>query len=138
MRLKKLRGSGGFIMANVTDEQQQKGNLGGPDLFLAPVGRLDSDKISKFFCNTCEKDYVSFMELLVYYYSRERTPILQSIWKVTHYLCMFCLIDVYVSHSFPPLSFHLSTGLTVEILLLCIWTRGGQTKSHRLFNCFCK
>ena len=57
MRLKKLRGSGGFIMANVTDEQQQKGNLGGPDLFLAPVGRLDSDKISKFFCNTCEKDY---------------------------------------------------------------------------------
>jgi sporulation protein YlmC with PRC-barrel domain len=57
MRLKKLRGSGGFIMANVTDEQQQKGNLGGPDLFLAPIGRLDSDKISKFFCNTCEKDY---------------------------------------------------------------------------------
>ncbi len=57
MRLKKLRGSGGFIMANVTEEQQQKGNLGGPDLFLAPVGRLDSDKISKFFCNTCEKDY---------------------------------------------------------------------------------
>lgn len=57
MRLKKLRGSGGFIVANVTDEQQQKGNLGGPDLFLAPVGRLDSDKISKFFCNTCEKEY---------------------------------------------------------------------------------
>ncbi|MFB5645956.1 MAG: PRC-barrel domain-containing protein [Nitrosopumilaceae archaeon] len=57
MRLKKLRGSGGYIMANVTDEQQQKGNLGGPDLFLAPVGRLDSNKISKFFCNTCEKDY---------------------------------------------------------------------------------
>lgn len=57
MRLKKLRGSGGYIMANVTDEQQQKGNLGGPDLFLAPVGRLDADKISKYFCNTCEKDY---------------------------------------------------------------------------------
>lgn len=57
MRLKKLRGSGGYVMANVTDEQQQKGNLGGPDLFLAPIGRLDSDKISKFFCNTCEKDY---------------------------------------------------------------------------------
>lgn len=57
MRLKKLRGSGGYVVANVTDEQQQKGNLGGPDLFLAPIGRLDSDKISKFFCNTCEKDY---------------------------------------------------------------------------------
>jgi len=57
LRLKKLRGSGGFVMANVTDAQQQKGNLGGPDLFLAPIGRLDSEKISKYFCNTCEKEY---------------------------------------------------------------------------------
>ena len=57
LRLKKLRGSGGYIMATVTDEQQGKGNLGGPDLFLAPVGRLDYDKISKYYCNTCEKEY---------------------------------------------------------------------------------
>ena len=56
LRLKKLRGSGGFVMARVTDEQQSKGNLGGPDLFLAPVGRLESDKISKYFCNSCEKE----------------------------------------------------------------------------------
>jgi sporulation protein YlmC with PRC-barrel domain len=56
-RLKKLRGSGGFVMAMVTDEQQRKGNLGGPDLFLAPVGRLESEKISKYYCNTCEKEY---------------------------------------------------------------------------------
>ena len=48
-RLKKLRGSGGYVMANVTDDQQMKGNLGGPDLFLAPIGRLDADKISKAF-----------------------------------------------------------------------------------------
>ena len=57
LRLKKLRGSGGYVMAKVTDEQQGKGNLGGPDLFLAPVGRLDYDKISKYYCNTCEKEY---------------------------------------------------------------------------------
>jgi sporulation protein YlmC with PRC-barrel domain len=57
LRLKKLRGSGGFIMATVNDDQQRKGNLGGPDLFLAPVGRLDSEKISKYYCNTCEKEY---------------------------------------------------------------------------------
>ena len=57
LRLKKLRGSGGFVMARVTDEQQSKGNLGGPDLFLAPVGRLESDKISKYTCNTCEKEF---------------------------------------------------------------------------------
>ena len=56
-RLKKLRGSGGFVMASVNDDQQRKGNLGGPDLFLAPIGRLDTDKISKYYCNTCEKEY---------------------------------------------------------------------------------
>lgn len=44
-------------MATVNDEQQRKGNLGGPDLFLAPIGRLDSEKISKYYCNTCEKEY---------------------------------------------------------------------------------
>jgi sporulation protein YlmC with PRC-barrel domain len=57
LRIKKLRGSGGYVMARVTDEQQMKGNLGGPDLFLAPIGRLDADKISKHFCNTCEKEF---------------------------------------------------------------------------------
>ena len=44
-------------MATVTDEQQVKGNLGGPDLFLAPIGRLDVEKITKHVCNTCEKEY---------------------------------------------------------------------------------
>ena len=57
LRIKKLRGSGGYVMARVTDEQQMKGNLGGPDLFLAPIGRLEADKISKHFCNTCEKEF---------------------------------------------------------------------------------
>lgn len=57
LRLKKLRGSGGYVMANVTDEQQMKGNLGGPDLFLAPIGRLGVEKISKHFCNTCEREF---------------------------------------------------------------------------------
>ncbi len=44
-------------MARVTDEQQSKGNLGGPDLFLAPIGRLESELISKHTCNTCEKEF---------------------------------------------------------------------------------
>ncbi len=57
LRLKKLRGSGGYVMATVTDEQQVKGNLGGPDLFLAPIGRLEVEKITKYFCNTCEKEF---------------------------------------------------------------------------------
>ena len=57
LRIKKLRGSGGFVMAQVTDEQQRKGNLGGPDLFLAPIGRLDVESMKKYTCNTCDKEY---------------------------------------------------------------------------------
>ncbi len=57
IRVKKLRGSGGYVMAKVTDEQQMKGNLGGPDLFLAPIGRLDAESITKHFCNTCDKEF---------------------------------------------------------------------------------
>ena len=57
LRIKKLRGSGGFVIAQVTDEQQRKGNLGGPDLFLAPIGRLDADSIKKYTCYTCGTEY---------------------------------------------------------------------------------
>jgi sporulation protein YlmC with PRC-barrel domain len=57
LKSKKLRGSGGYIMASIDDDLQRKGNLGGPDLFLAPVGRIDTERISKFYCNTCERDY---------------------------------------------------------------------------------
>ncbi len=48
LRVKKLRGSGGYVMGQVSDEQQRKGNLGGPDLFLAPIGRLEPQIISKY------------------------------------------------------------------------------------------
>src|SRR5215472_18791618 len=54
---KKLRGSGGYVFAKVTQEEQKKGNLGGPDLFLAGVGRLNEDRFSKYYCNKCEKDF---------------------------------------------------------------------------------
>jgi sporulation protein YlmC with PRC-barrel domain len=54
---KKLRGSGGYVFAKVTQEEQKKGNLGGPDLFLAGVGRLNEDRFSKYYCNKCEKEF---------------------------------------------------------------------------------
>jgi sporulation protein YlmC with PRC-barrel domain/DNA-directed RNA polymerase subunit RPC12/RpoP len=57
LREKKLRGSGGYALAKVTDEEQKRGNLGGPELFLAGVGRLPEERFSKYFCNKCEKEY---------------------------------------------------------------------------------
>ena len=57
MAEKKLRGSGGYAVAKITDEEQKKGNLGGPELFLAGIGRLDEDRFLRYHCNKCEKDY---------------------------------------------------------------------------------
>jgi sporulation protein YlmC with PRC-barrel domain len=57
MAQKKLRGSGGYAIARITDEEQKKGNLGGPELFLAGIGRLDEDRFVKYYCNKCEKEY---------------------------------------------------------------------------------
>jgi sporulation protein YlmC with PRC-barrel domain len=54
---KKLRGSGGYVFAKVTQEEQKKGNLGGPELFLAGVGRLNEDRFTKYYCNKCEKEF---------------------------------------------------------------------------------
>lgn len=57
MAQKKLRGSGGYAIARINDEEQKKGNLGGPELFLAGIGRLDDDRFVKYYCNKCEKEY---------------------------------------------------------------------------------
>ncbi len=57
MAEKKLRGSGGYAIARITDEEQKRGNLGGPELFLAGIGRLDEDRFVKYHCNKCEKEY---------------------------------------------------------------------------------
>jgi sporulation protein YlmC with PRC-barrel domain len=57
MAEKKLRGSGGYAIARVTDPEQKKANLGGPELFLAGIGRLEDDRFVKYFCNKCEKEY---------------------------------------------------------------------------------
>ncbi len=57
LRIKKLRGSGGYVIATLTDEQQSKASIGGPDLFLAPLCRMDTEKISKYFCNMCNEEH---------------------------------------------------------------------------------
>ena len=54
---KKLRGSGGYAIANVSDDEQKKANLGGPELFLAGIGRLEDNRFKKYYCNKCEKEY---------------------------------------------------------------------------------
>jgi sporulation protein YlmC with PRC-barrel domain len=54
---KKLRGSGGYTIAKINDQEQKMANLGGPELFLAGIGRLENDRFIKYYCNRCEKGY---------------------------------------------------------------------------------
>lgn len=53
----KLHGSGGYILAEVTEEQAKKADLGVGKLFLAPIGKLDEQQMKKHFCKICEKEF---------------------------------------------------------------------------------
>ncbi|HSA77020.1 MAG TPA: hypothetical protein VLE02_05705 [Nitrosarchaeum sp.] len=55
----KLQGSGGYIIAELTDEQAKKADLGVGKLFLAPIGKLEEQKMSKHYCKNCEKEFDS-------------------------------------------------------------------------------
>jgi DNA-directed RNA polymerase subunit RPC12/RpoP len=52
-----LHGSGGHIFADVTDEQAKKADLGVGKCFLAPIGKLEVQKMQKYFCKTCESEF---------------------------------------------------------------------------------
>ncbi len=45
-----LGGSGGYVTADITDEQKKKADLGVGKLFLMPLGKIDESKISNYFC----------------------------------------------------------------------------------------
>ncbi len=54
-----LSGSGGWINADLTDEQITKSKLV-PNMdkyFLAPLGKLETAKMSKHFCKQCDSEF---------------------------------------------------------------------------------
>ncbi len=53
----KLYGSGGYVIADITDEQAKKADLGVGKLFLAPIGKLEEQKMSKYYCKECEAEF---------------------------------------------------------------------------------
>lgn len=60
---KTLKGSGGYVVANLTDAEIKKAKLGGPDLFLGALGRLDEEKIVKYYCKHCNKEFEGAPEI---------------------------------------------------------------------------
>ena len=55
----KLQSSGGYVIAELTEEQAKKADLGVGKLFLAPIGKLEAEKMLKHYCNVCEKEFES-------------------------------------------------------------------------------
>ena len=53
----KLQGSGGYVFAELTPDQEKKADLGVGKLFLAPIGKLQEEKMSKYFCNNCDTEF---------------------------------------------------------------------------------
>ena len=54
-----LHGSGGYVVANITEEQAKKADLGVGKLFLAPIGKLKEKEIIKHYCKICEEEFDS-------------------------------------------------------------------------------
>ena len=52
-----LHGSGGRVIADVTDEQAKKADLGVGKCFLAPIGKLQEENMHKYFCKKCESEF---------------------------------------------------------------------------------
>lgn len=55
----KLQGSGGYIIAEITEEQAKKADLGVGKLFLAPIGKLEEQMMKKYFCKMCKEEFNS-------------------------------------------------------------------------------
>ncbi len=53
----KLQGSGGYVVANITEEQKKKADLGVGKLFLAPIGKIQESDMLKHYCNNCETEF---------------------------------------------------------------------------------
>ncbi len=53
----KLFGSGGYIIADITEEQEKKADLVVGKLFLVPIGKLEEQKMKKYYCKICEEEF---------------------------------------------------------------------------------
>ena len=54
-----LNGSGGYIVADISEELAKKGDLGVGKLFLAPIGKLPEESMKKHFCKNCNEEFSS-------------------------------------------------------------------------------
>ncbi len=54
---KKLLGSGGYVLAKLTEQEELRASLGVPQIFLANIERLNEDRFTRYFCKKCSREY---------------------------------------------------------------------------------
>ena len=59
MSEKQLHGSGGYIVADISEELSKKADLVVGKLFLAPIGKLEESSMKKHFCKNCNEEFSS-------------------------------------------------------------------------------
>ena len=85
----KLKGSGGHIIAEITDEQSKKADLGVGELFLTPVGRIDESKISNYYCKNCDAEFAGAPKLEIEN-PHEKLSEEMTLEEIGQYLCTKC------------------------------------------------
>ncbi len=51
----RIRGSGGYIVADLTEDEKNQ-RLGG-EYFIGALGRIDENRITSYYCNICNKEF---------------------------------------------------------------------------------
>lgn len=85
----KLKGSGGYLIASISNDQRKKADLGVGELFLAPVGRLETNKISKYFCKNCNKEFDTAPQLK-FENPNEKVQENMTLTEIGQYICNNC------------------------------------------------
>jgi len=86
----KLFGSGGYVVANLSDEQAKKADLGVGKLFLAPVGKIDEKNMLKHFCNECQEEFGSSPRVRLEEQTNEEVADNLHLLERGQYICQKC------------------------------------------------
>ena len=54
---KKLLGSGGYVLAKLTEQEELRASLGVPQIFLANIEKLNKNRFTRYFCKKCSREY---------------------------------------------------------------------------------
>ena len=86
----KVYGSGGYVIAELTKEQEDKADLGVGKLLLAPIGKLETDKMLKHYCNGCQIEFDNSPKIRVEERNNEKVAENLTLVERGQYTCERC------------------------------------------------